>query len=82
MNDGADEERLITSGAGLMRIEQLIMHIATSDARVSPTTTLMQVQFMRDEQGSLPTVVPGSEWPASTEPHPGKHTIMDDELMP
>jgi hypothetical protein len=42
-----------------MPIEQLLMQIATSDARVTPTMSLMHGEFMRQERGLLLTEAPG-----------------------
>jgi len=59
VNEGDDEGWSNTSDAGLMPIEQLLMQIATSDARVTPTMSLMHGEFMRQERGLLLTEAPG-----------------------
>jgi hypothetical protein len=60
VNAGGDEGWSITSDAGLMPVEQLIMQIATSDAQVIPTMPLMYGVFMREERGLLPADASGA----------------------
>src|SRR5580704_14463663 len=60
VNAGGDEGWPITSDAGLMPVEQLIMLIATRDAQAIPPIPLMYEEFMTEDRGLLLTDASGA----------------------